>query len=241
MDGQARQAQKSLFADLEIPRSHLLFTDIESIDRTPDLPGLLQESGFDRIKIKMGRNLVHEKELLEKIAARSSLKLRLDFNGKLSASLFGEFLSTLSPTLTDAIDFFEDPIPWNLEQWRAVVDQYKCRLALDRKPPQFVDHPQCPFDVWVVKPASEDPAPFAERAALNIQRVVVTSSMDHPVGQLFAAFEAARLQKHHPLLLERCGLISHHVYEPNDFSSELHTAGSRLLPPPGPGLALANF
>ena len=46
---------------------------------------------------------------------------------------------------------------------------------------------------------------------MNRQRVVLTSYMDHPLGQTFAAWEAARLGLQFPGLVGVCGLQTHHL------------------------------
>ena len=81
-------------------------------------------------------------------------------------------------------------------------------------------------DVLIVKPAVQE----LPRIALPI---VITSSMDHPVGQFGAAYVAA---KHASLIDARCGLFTHVLYEPNEFSEAIRTDGSRLLPPAGTGV-----
>jgi O-succinylbenzoate synthase len=91
------------------------------------------------------------------------------------------------------------------------------------------------FDVWVIKPAIEDPKLILRTAANHMERVVFTSYLDHPVGQVFAAWSAAQALDEHPLLVDICGLLSHRVYEPNKFSEQLSGFGPAFAVPKGTG------
>jgi len=64
----------------------------------------------------------------------------------------------------------------------------------------------------------------------------VTSYMDHPVGQLFAAYVAA---KH--ATSSRCGLVTHVLYEKNAFIEQLGIDGMRLVPPAGRGIGFDDL
>ena len=79
------------------------------------------------------------------------------------------------------------------------------------------------MDVLVVKPALQD-IPRTEK------EIVITSYMDHPIGQFFAAYEAARYGR------GTHGLFTHVLYEPDQFIDAVRADGARLLPPPGTGL-----
>jgi O-succinylbenzoate synthase len=98
----------------------------------------------------------------------------------------------------------------------------RVRLALDRATGKEAD-------VLVVKPAIQE-VPTDER------ELVVTSYMDHPVGQLFAAYVAATTKTS-----DRCGLLTHLVYEPNAFSERLRIDGMRLVPPGGNGIGFDDL
>ena len=126
-------------------------------------------AAFDTIKVKMpGRDLP------------STGRLRLDFNATLDAGVF----AALAPTLPrDRIDFVEDPCPYDPATWRELRDRTGLRLALDREIALEG------VDVLVIKPAIQD----VEGLASDDREIVVTSYMDHPVGQLHAAAVAARV------------------------------------------------
>ena len=216
MDAEARREGRSLFEGLQIPESHwLLFGD--------DVP-----PAFDTVKVKMPC-------ALDRSLAR--YRLRLDFNAALTAEEFGRFLDALDPDLN--IEFVEDPCPYDPRTWREL--RKRVRLAADRERGEEAD-------VLVIKPAVDD-VPHDPR------EIVVTSYMDHPVGQLFAAYVAAeecgRLVRtsdptsgrdvRSPRLSDRCGLLTHLVYEPNAFSERLRIDGTRLVPPGGTGIGFDDL
>ena len=61
--------------------------------------------------------------------------------------------------------------------------------------------------------------------------------MDHAIGQLFAAYEAARYGGE----LEVCGLLTHHLFEADPFFELLTAEGAQLVPPGGPGLGYGDL
>ena len=93
----------------------------------------------------------------------------------------------------------------------------------------------------VIKPAVDEPFLLGEAALSHQQRVILTSYMDHPIGQTFAAWEAARLELQFPGLVGLCGLQTHHLFEPNEFSEALGPWSPDFTPPAGTGLGFDDF
>lgn len=165
-------------------------------------PGPEPPEAFRVAKIKFGARIP------------DNVRLRIDYNALLSPA---EFLEVAQSLPVDRIDFIEDPCPYDAATWRMLRERTGLRLALDR------GFETDGVDVWVVKPAVQEIASTA-------RPVVITSYMDHPVGQLHAAYVAAQHAT------EVCGLITHVLYEPNEFSESLRLDGARLVPPPGNGI-----
>jgi O-succinylbenzoate synthase len=88
----------------------------------------------------------------------------------------------------------------------------------------------------VIKPAVDEPFLLAEAAVRHGQQVVLTSYMDHPLGQAFAAWEAARLGLQFPGLVGIGGLQTHHLFEPDAFSEALGPWSPDFKVPAGTGL-----
>jgi O-succinylbenzoate synthase len=171
-------------------------------EATRDVP-----PAFDTVKVKMPAPL----DGLERF------RLRLDFNASLDAQAFAAYFAELPSSLD--VDFVEDPCPYDGPTWRALRERFGVRLALDRHGATEG------VDVLVVKPAIQ------EMPAADGREVVITSYMDHPVGQLHAAYVAA-----HHATSSRCGLLTHVLYEPDAFTERLAIDGLRLVPPGGSGI-----
>lgn len=192
LDADARRRGVSLFEGLTIPLSHW--------------PGNDPPAGFDTIKTK---GVVEFPE---------NVRIRIDFNARLTAQ---EFLRIAETLPKERIDFIEDPCPYDERIWRALRVHTGLPLALDRF--------EGDADVLVHKPALQTDWP-------SHNDVVVTSYMDHPVGQFGAAYIAATHQTN-----ARCGLFTHVLYEPDEFLERIESDGARLLPPRGTGIGFDDL
>ena len=215
-DAAARRDGRSLFEGLTIPPSHW--------------PGPDPPPAFDTAKLK-GIDRIPD-----------HVRLRIDFNATLAAEEFVQIAATLP---RERIDFIEDPCAYDPDVWREFREQTGLRLALDRaaSSPQHRQECLChtgkttdpmwhrhsclcsadSYDVLIVKPALEEiPCTYAG--------IVVTSYMDHPIGQLGAAYAAATAN-----ITSTCGLITHVLYENDPFIERMHIDGTRLVPPGGTG------
>jgi O-succinylbenzoate synthase len=170
-------------------------------------PGADPPPQFDTVKLKS----------IEQIPPR--VRLRFDFNASLTPE---QFLMIAEGLPGERVDFVEDPCPYDGGTWSALRDATGMRLALDR----FVADEG--VDVLVVKPAIQE-IPETNK------EMVITSYMDHPVGQFGAAYFAAM----HPAA--RCGLFTHVLYEPNAFIEAIRSDGARLLPPEGTGIGFDDL
>ncbi|MCU1350144.1 MAG: hypothetical protein JWO56_3174 [Acidobacteria bacterium] len=168
---------------------------------------------FDTIKVKGGPDF-------DPATLPSGVRIRIDFNATLQPD---DLVQMALPR--EVIDFVEDPVPYDPAVWRALRERTGLRLALDRGVGTGG------VDVLVVKPALQE----LPGAGLPL---VVTSNMDHPVGQFGAAYVAAL---HAARVDARCGLFTHVLYEPNELSEAIRTDGSRLLPPEGTGIGFDDL
>lgn len=232
-DAAARGFENSLFEEMEVPTSHatLAKQDIAEV-------ALAVEAGFTVVKLKCGRNLEQDARFLDDMAAEyPALKWRLDFNESLTPIAAVEFLSSFSEKTRTAIDFVEDPSPYSESSWREIRRQTRLKLAVDRESAPLSTEAQ----VMVVKPAIDEPFLLGEAAFSHNQRTVVTSYMDHPVGQAFAAWEAARLGLQFPGLVGICGLQTHHLFEEDPFSEALGPWSPEFKPPGGTGIGFDDL
>jgi O-succinylbenzoate synthase len=232
-DRTARRFEHSLFEEMEVPESHATL----SVMRTEGVARAL-EAGFTTIKLKAGRNPVGERKFLDEMTAEfPAVKWRLDFNESLEPDAAAEFLTSLAEHTRAAIDFVEDPCPYSESAWSGLHRQTGVKLAVDREAAPLSAAAQ----VMVVKPAVDEPFLLAEAALRHQQRVVLTSYMDHPLGQAFAAWEAARLALQFPGLVGLCGLQTHHLFEADAFVEMLGPWSPVFQPPPGHGLGFDDL
>ncbi len=232
-DRAARVFDHSLFEDMEVPASHATLAKAD-----PKEVAAAIEAGFAIVKLKGGRDLTGEAKFLEAMVAEfSALRWRLDFNETLTPEAALEFLTGLSEKTKAAIDYVEDPCPYSDSAWQNLRRQTRANLAVDREAAPLSVAAQ----VMVVKPAIDEPFLLGEAAMANNQRVVMTSYMDHPVGQTFAAWEAARLGLQLPGLVGVCGLQTHHLFEPDAFSEMLGVWSPEFTIPAGTGLGFDDL
>jgi O-succinylbenzoate synthase len=164
-------------------------------------PGDDPPAGFDTVKLKS----------IDRIPPH--VRLRIDFNASLTPE---QFIYMAEALPRERVDFVEDPCPYDGATWSALRETTGLRLALDRL------QADAGVDVFVVKPAVQE-VPATDK------EVIITSYMDHPVGQFFAAYVAAGFAGTH-------GLFTHVLYESDPFIDAVRADGARLLPPPGTGI-----
>jgi O-succinylbenzoate synthase len=232
-DRVARSFERSLFEEMEMPESHatLFMCSVAEVARAV-------EAGFNLVKLKCGIDPAAEARFLDEMATEHpTLRWRLDFNESLDPQTAVDFLTGLAERTRLAIDFVEDPCPYSESTWAELRRRTRLRLAVDRESAPHRSAAQ----VMVVKPAVDEPLLLAEAAVEHHQRLVVTSYMDHPLGQAFAAWEAARLGLLFPGMVGACGLQTHHLFEPNPFTEMLGAWSPVFQPPPGNGLGFDDL
>jgi len=232
-DRAARIYDHSLFEEMVVPLSHatLIKTDPAELTRAV-------VAGFSTIKLKTGRNPPAETQFLDAMTVEyPALKWRLDFNESLESGEATEYLLGLTAATRAAIDFAEDPCPYSDTSWWTLRRQTRVPLAVDREATPLSIAAQ----VMVVKPAIDEPFLLGEAAIRNNQRVVFTSYMDHPLGQRFAAWEAARLELQFPGRVGLCGLQTHHLFEPDAFAEMLGPWSPVFKVPDGNGLGFDDL
>lgn len=232
-DRASRVFDNSLFEEMEVPVSHATLAKANVAEIAAAV-----EAGFTIVKLKAGRDLAAESAFLEAMSADyPSLKWRLDFNESPTPAAVMEFLLGLAGKTREAIDFVEDPSPYSESSWKEIRKATRVNLAVDREAAPLSSAAQ----VMVVKPAVDEPFLLGEAALSHRQRVVVTSYMDHPLGQTFAAWEAARLGLQFPGLVAVCGLQTHHLFEPDAFTEALGPWSPEFKAPAGTGLGFDDL
>jgi O-succinylbenzoate synthase len=227
-DAAARRAGLSLFDGLPEVRSHALFTDWVAAPRRAFEQCVAE--GYTAVKLKIGRNPQREAEALNALADLP-LRWRLDANASTGTEAF---LAALTPAVRANIAFLEDPMAYNSSDWRGLVERKKITLALDWELPT-TPPPWPGAQILVIKPACQDAFPLALAAAHAGMQIVVSHSMDHPLGQSVALWTAMRLRQRHGDVVLDGGLQAIGLYAPDQFSSQISYNGPQTIQPPGTG------
>jgi O-succinylbenzoate synthase len=177
-------------------------------------PGNDPPDGFDTVKTK------------GVMPVPDHVRIRVDFNATLTPE---EFLETAQALPRERIDFIEDPCAYDSETWERLRETTGLRFALDLAAGDRKVDARA-YDVLVHKPALHSDWPDDQG------EIVVTTYMDHPVGQFGAAYVAATNPSG-----KRCGLMTHVLYEPDAFIERIECAGARLLPTKGTGLGFDDL
>ena len=227
VDAAARIEGVSLFEGLVIPQSHAtLMMDEDDFQSAV-------ETGFKTVKVKVGKEMPSEAAFIREQASRfPELQWRLDFNGTQSQESVETFLKDLGEDVRDKIDFLEDAYLLGTSPWVNALGPYGIPMAVDRE----VEDACGGYGVAVIKSALNVVGPILERAVDETKRVVFTSYMDHPLGQCYAAWEAAVAKKFHPDAISTCGLVTHGLFEPNPFTEALGKSEPDFHSPAGTGL-----
>jgi len=229
IDATARSEGRNLFDGLNIPNSHYLIYDINELNA--ELLENIQQAGFSHVKVKVGRRIEEE---LQKLSLFSDfpIKWRFDFNARVSSEVCFQMINSIVKMGLN-IDFTEDPFPYNNKKWTELQNQTGVSVAVDR----YLDKELSDSTrVWVLKPAVGD-----WNRNVSGRDFLVTSYLDHPLGQVSAAYVAAKLHQKYPTKCQICGLLSNYVYLPNAFSKSNAALTPEFLIPQGTGFGFDNL
>ena len=220
VDGRAREENRSLFEGLHVPSSHATLPLLDEL--------VLSEAvkrGFTYVKVKGGKGGGMDlRRIRLMMPMYPELKWRIDFNENGEVGELLEELSCWSEAEKAAIDFLEDPVPYFSGSWERLAKESGLTMALDRNLEKALSE----VEVQVIKPAVQK--------MKSGPRVIVTSYMDHPLGQTFAAWEAARVG-----VKEICGLQTHGLFEANEFIEALGDLSPEFNIPKGTGLGFDDL
>lgn len=220
LDAEARMDGVSLFEGLDVPESHYSWSFGRDTAVQLDY---LRDRGFRAIKVKGFNNYGETTRFLDATAkVDRTLKFRVDFNGCLEPAAFRKFVEFMPLRVYRQMDLIEDPVPYDAGLWSEVKERWNLRLALDKGWQNGTEG----FDVVVVKPARRDWRVVGERHPER--RLMLTSAMDHPLGQAWAAYEAALAKRELGQRLELCGLVTQHLFQRDAFSECLGVSAGVL-------------
>ena len=179
------------------------------------------DAGFTAVKVKRGKDWMRlRRKTVAIMEAFPELQWRFDFNGALTSHR--ELAQFLGSVPSAKVDFIEDPFSDTVlaETWNGFP------IAHDRVIPEELKLEQ---NYLIGKPALQSREELSRLCGERPEKVVFTSYMDHPLGQLFALSEASRFYEEHRILSPPlCGLATHHLYAETPYHA-LFTAYSPLI------------
>lgn len=209
-DAKARSQKINLLQDLIPIKNHNLVLDIFSLKNLDELSSSI-------IKIKMGEDLNAETKKLKDVIrnTKKTFKLRLDFNHKLSSSLWKEW-EKQNQAFIPIIDFIEDPF--------IGCSRYTSRfpLAFDFEQTHF-------YPIRIVKPSRLALDSLLKNVSRGeVKRVIFTHSLNHPLEARWSRVAANQFYKVHSSKQEACGLdYNFSLFEKNEFTGA-HSEGIGL-------------
>lgn len=220
-DGRAREEGRSLFEGAAIAKSHATLPELceESVQ-------IAVERGFSHIKTKAGREISPEIGMVRNLGRNwPKLRWRIDFNGSGKPDELIGFFGGWSEEELERIDFLEDPGDYCSRDWQRITEATGLATANDR----FHQPGTGDGGILVLKPAVDEISDGPGRR-------VVTSYMDHPLGQCFAAWESSKINQP-----EIFGLQTHGLFEWNQFSGVLGEVAPDFTIPPGKGIGFDDL
>ncbi len=234
-DADLRQKRVNGFAGLNPVSNHYTAINPAALS-TGDMRQIAIE-GFHSVKLKFDTNIDEAARVIHELVLSTSFKLLLDFNCCLNMELFTAFVNQLSLVARARIEFVEDPMPWNLEHWQQAHQMLPLALDFEYEKVNFGNFQlSAPFKVIVIKPARQNVDNMLKQAFRLGCKVVITSSMDHPLGVAHAALAASELKKHHPNTVLDCGLLTLDLYQKTDFHQQIKYSGPMFFSTIGTGV-----
>lgn len=193
--------QKNIFSKDFCINNHYLISDTYNFAFN-QLNALWAKS-YKSLKIKIPQDRKEIKRFFLELAKHSkqAFLLRLDFNAQFSKASLYLILDQISALLKDSclkIEFLEDPLPYNTQDWLQLKDKYRHPLAIDLEWSAFVSQssalssslslsaPPLAFSVIVLKPAVQAVYSIVKDYHKANVKFVVTHYMDHSVGRIYA-------------------------------------------------------
>ncbi len=223
MDGEARSRNVSLFDGLEIPPCHYSWDQNADFERQC---GRVVTEGWRAVKTKGHADPALSFAWITRFTNAvpdASVRVRMDFNSCLTEAQFTGFLRPLPDHVKARLDFAEDPFPYDPVRWDHVRGTHRVQLALDKQLRGASEG----FDVAVLKPGRREWREMVDGLPPST-RIVMTSAMDHAIGQSFAAWEAAVAWQELGSRLDLCGLCTEHLFEQDAFFARLRSVGGQL-------------
>ncbi len=223
IDAKGRQDRVNLYDNQVLLKNNALLLRINS--GTVEILDPIVKAGFSKVKVKVGIEPDDEIEMMNRAALTHNVKVRMDFNCRLSWNSFEKYVDGLTPQAKRQIEYFEDPFPYDAKMWKEArkliplaIDWELKKIPIDQVDP-------IEADVLVLKPTHDDVNARVEQCQRWNKKMTITSHMGHPLGVMQTAYVAQDLAKRFPEMMLEPGCLTFDVYEPTEFNSLLNVTG----------------
>lgn len=236
-DAVARSQNISLLKHVDDIRNNYLVTDALLIDEAKLKE--ISRTGYKSLKIKVGRDQKAEADLIDRAAAY--FLIRLDFNSVGNLTSFQKFFKLLKPETIKKIEYVEDPFAYDQVKW--LEAQKIAPLAADRELSKidFKKTTKPSFQVMVIKPALIDVEKAIRFAKQENLKCVITSQMDHAVGQMHALSVASELKRELEGMILDSGCATHQLFENDEYFKEIYQQGAYIQAVRGAGIGFTDL
>lgn len=234
-DGICRKEKRNILRNVPRVKNSFLISDPVNFDE--GRLGDVKRTGYSTVKIKCGFDRDRELAIIDRMIKQMGFSVRLDFNSKLTFDKFKDFVLQIPEPLREKIEYVEDPFPFDPQAWLEANKMIPIAVDFEWNKIDFnrINGPM-PFKVVVMKPSRQDIPKTIELVNKYGLRMVITSSLDHPVGIVHAVAVAGETKKIYPNILLDCGCFSHIEYQLDEFSSLLPKQGPIISEVPGFGV-----
>jgi len=167
-----RQALRLAQRDLEARKNSICLIDSRPVAINTLMTDYKTIAKKGTIKVKGDQ---HFPQLISYLQKMPELKIRLDFNSRLSPQAF----NTLIEQLPKNIEYIEDPTIWNSKDW----------IEWNKQVPMAVDfsteNPFQHLNAWtylIIKPSRQNADDLIAQCRQYQKKFTLTSAMEHPVG-----------------------------------------------------------
>lgn len=223
VDAKGRQEKKNIYDIQPLLKNNGILMRVNPW--TVELFDPLAKAGFSNVKVKVGLELEEEIEIMNRMALTHDLKIRMDFNGRLTWNSFEKYIIGLSPQAKRQIEYFEDPFPYDAALWKEARKTIPLAIDWELKKIPISQEQPVEADVLVVKPTHEDVNARVEQCQKWNKKMTITSHMGHPLGVMQCACVAQDLAKRFPNMMLDPGCMSFDVFETTEFSPVLNLQG----------------
>jgi O-succinylbenzoate synthase len=234
-DADFRSTGKNAFQDSKKVKNSYFISEVTSTDSS--LFEKIRSQKFSTLMIDCGQNFEDEAEHVRRILRMTNFIVRLDFNAKADFSILERFMAKIEPGLKPRIEYIEDPMPFEPSSWAEATNL--APLAIETQYPHVQwDNPSLvpKIKTLVIRPSRFDIDKSIKNALQYNCKMVVTSSLEHPVSTAHASLVASDLMIKYPLLVSDHDCLYQTFYAPHSFSGYLTAQGPYLTTSPGLGI-----